>query len=421
MPFAQNHYPFECPNWQKENFPAGFVAEYIAQTRTWFYYTHAISTILFGKAPFENVVTTGTILALDGSKMSKSKNNYPDPWILFDKYGVDALRFYLMSSTLMKGEDVNFSEKLVQDVSSKIINRFDNVVAFYDLYRDQNLESDEYKGSANVLDQWIVNRLYQFVLDVKNGMEIYDLSLATKPYELFVEDLSTWYLRRSRDRIKDGDIEAKKTLYFVLKTTVQLFAPFMPFIAEDIWRRLKLEAESESVHLTNFFMNIPEYNVNLEIIKEMTEVREVVTLGLQARQKAGIPVRQPLSELRITNHELPKEYFEIIKDELNIKSVEMFEGEEQNVELDTHITEELRAEGQYRELVRAIQDIRKKNGLNPIDLVTLVISTNVEGQEFINKFKSEMMKTVSAKEIKVEENDGSEIKIGELTFKISII
>ncbi|MCX6754069.1 MAG: class I tRNA ligase family protein, partial [Candidatus Nomurabacteria bacterium] len=268
MPFAQDHYPFENPNWQKDNFPGGFVAEYIAQTRTWFYYTHVISTILFGKAPFENIVTTGTVLAEDGSKMAKSKMNFPDPWLLFNKYGVDALRFYLMSSTLMKGEDVNFSEKLVQEVSSKIISRFDNVVAFYELYRDRDIEGMESKGPSlrgltqgpsfgeNVLDQWIIARLYQFINEMKDGMEIYDLSLSTKPYELFIEDLSTWYLRRSRDRIKDGDKEAKSTLYFVLKTTAKLFAPFMPFIAEDVWKKLRLDGDSISIHLTDFVANI---------------------------------------------------------------------------------------------------------------------------------------------------------------------
>ena len=421
MPFAQDHYPFENPNWQKDNFPGGFVAEYIAQTRTWFYYTHVISTILFGKAPFENIVTTGTVLAEDGSKMAKSKMNFPDPWLLFNKYGVDALRFYLMSSTLMKGEDVNFSEKLVQEVSSKIISRFDNVVAFYELYRDRDVEGMEYKASTNILDQWIIARLYQFINEMKNGMDIYDLSLSTKPYELFIEDLSTWYLRRSRDRIKDGDKDAKSTLYFILKTTTKLFAPFMPFIAEDVWRKLRSDIDPISVHLTDFAENVDGNNINIEIIKEMNEVREVVTLGLQARQKAGIPVRQPLGQLIVTNYQLPKEYEEIVKDELNVKEIIIMSGEEKKVEINTHITEELREEGSYREFVRAIQDERKKKGLSPNDMIILVVSTNVNGQKLINKFKKEIVKTVSAKEIQIKENEGTEIKIGELIFKISLL
>lgn len=438
MPFAQDHFPFEHKDWQKENFPAGFVAEYIAQTRTWFYYTHTISTILFNHAPFENVVTTGTVLAEDGSKMSKSKNNYPDPWVLFDKYGVDALRFYLMSSTLMKGEDVNFSEKLVQEVSSKIINRFNNVVTFYELYRDISLETRTYKleSNSNVLDQWIISRLQQLILEVKNGMEIYDVSQATRPFDLFIDDLSTWYLRRSRERIKEGDEKAKLTLYFVLKNTIQLFAPFMPFLAEDIWQKLKLNSDVTSVHLTNFFLDIKAEKINTEILNEMQKVREVVTFGLQKRQKVGIPVRQPLSKMHIVSFVGVDKYLEIIKDELNVKEIYIMnqsnEGGEikemegrfyfsdKDVELDTSITPELKQEGQYRELVRAIQDIRKNNGLNPGDIVTLLVDTNTQGKELINKFETELLKAVSAKEIKIGEHSGTEVKIGEVEFKITI-
>ena len=428
MPFAQDHFPFENKNWQQNNFPSGFVAEYMAQTRTWFYYTHAISTILFGDAPFENVVTTGTVLAEDGSKMSKSKNNYLDPWVLFNKYGVDALRFYLMSSTLMKGEDVNFSEKLVQETASKIINRFDNVVSFYELYRDNNIGDEVNEVSTNVLDQWITARTLQFILEVKNGMEKYDLAEATKPFDLFIEDLSTWYLRRSRERLKEGNKDANNTLYFVIKATVQLFAPFMPFIAEEIWKKIKLPSDTISVHLTDFFLDIKIENINTKIIDEMKEVREVVTLGLQARQKAGIPVRQPLNKLTIAEYDFASseygmEYFSIIKEELNIKNLYSNKDLvlEQKVELDTHITEELKQEGNYRELIRAIQDMRKKKGLSPNDIVSLSIATSVDGQEIINKFKVELLKTVGAKDLSIKENDGEEIKIGDLTFIINLV
>jgi isoleucyl-tRNA synthetase len=422
MPFAQDHFPFENLNWQKNNFPAGFVAEYIAQTRTWFYYTHAISTILFGKAPFENVVTTGTVLAEDGSKMSKSKNNYPDPWVLFDKYGVDALRFYLISSTLMKGEDVNFSEKLVQEVSSKIINRFDNVVSFYELYRDKEVESSEQQVlSKNILDRWILARISQFVLDVKNGMESYDLAQATKPFDLFIEDLSTWYLRRSRDRLKEGDEEAKHTLYFVIKVTAQLFAPFMPFVAEEIWNKIRFPSDPISVHLTDFFLDIKIDNIDVKVIDEMKQAREIVSLGLKERQKAGIAVRQPLIGIKVRDYDLDKEYTKIIKDELNIKMIITDNFISEKIELNPDITPELKQEGQYRELLRAIQDMRKKNGLNPNDIINLLIETGVDGQELINTFdEKEFMKSIGAKDIFIKENDGQEIKIDEFVFKILI-
>ncbi|MCC6323341.1 class I tRNA ligase family protein [Candidatus Nomurabacteria bacterium] len=431
MPFAQDHYPFERPDWKETNFPGGFVAEYIAQTRTWFYYSHVISTILFGHAPFENVVTTGTVLAEDGSKMSKSKNNFPDPLILFDKYGVDALRFYLMSSPLMKGEDVNFSERTVQEIASKIVGRLENVLAFYELYRDKEVEGQMSDvSSPNVLDQWILARLNQLTEDVTKNMEVYDMALATRPFELFIEDLSTWYLRRSRERIKD-EMEsnpegkgtsngARATLYFVLKTTAQLLAPFTPFISESIWQKLKLDGDVESVHLAEW----PKGQVlgsSSEVLVEMQQVRDIVTLGLEARQKAGIKVRQPLGELRIKNYELREEYNEILKDELNVKNIKVDNTIENEVQLDTNITEDLKREGDYRELLRAVQDMRKKEGLMPSDIVTLTIATDTKGEELIKEYEADFKKTVGAKEIKIEQNDGVEIKIGELLFKVSII
>ena len=268
-------------------------------------------------------------------------------------------------------------------------------------------------------------------------MENYDLSLATKPFDSFIEDLSTWYLRRSRDRLKDNDIQSKETLYFVLKVTAQIFAPFMPFIAEDVWKKLRFESDPISVHLTDFFDGIDIEKIDMEVIKEMHEARELVTLGLQARQKAGIPVRQPLNKITITDEKLSDEYIEILKDELNIKNVEFISGEaksnnigspdvskeafrEQKVELDTYITEELKQEGNYRELVRAIQDMRKKMGLNPTDIVTLSVETSVEGQEIINKFKDELLKIVGAKSLQIKETDGEEVKISDLLFKVKI-
>ena len=422
MPFAQDHYPFERPNWQKENFPAGFVAEYIAQTRTWFYYSHIISTILFGQAPFQNIISTGTVLAEDGEKMSKSKNNFTDPWIMFNKVGVDPIRFYLMSSQVMRGEDLNFSDKAVQDVASKIVGRLDNVVAFYELYRDKNLEprTSNLEPSSNALDIWILARLSETINEVTLNMDAYDLALASRPFESFIEDLSTWYLRRSRDRIKDGDKEAKSTMYFVLKNLVKVMAPFTPFIAEDVWQRLKTEGDAESVHLAKW----PEGQVLVssdKVLVEMQQVRDVVTLGLEARQKMGIKVRQPLNSLKVVGSRLQDEYIEILKDELNIKNIEIVEGEALNVELDTNITLELKQEGDYRELLRAVQDLRKTEGLNPSDVVTLVIYTDENGKNIVEMFKNDFMKTAGLKEIKMEEFDGLEVKVGELVFKIKIL
>jgi len=417
MPFAQDHYPFENKDWQKNNFPAGFVAEYIAQTRTWFYYTHTVSTILFGSAPFKNVVTTGTLRAEDGEKMSKSKNNYPDPWSFIDKYGADALRIYLMSSTLMKGEDANFSEKAVQDIASKIIGRLFNVLTFYELYREKDLEIKNVSDSDDVLDQWILTRFHETLEEITKSMENYDMAEATRPIDLFIDDLSTWYLRRSRDRIKDGDKEAKQTLYYILKTLAIVIAPFAPFTAEDIWLKLKNENDVESVHLTKW---VEAEKTNTDVISKMEIVRNIVTLGLEARQKAGIKVRQPLNQLRIKNYELRTEYAELIKDELNVKEIKQDKSIENEVELDLEITPELKKEGDYRELARALQDMRKKIGLTPNDVVVLSIETNDEGKKLIEKFENEIKKTVLASKIEFKNTDGEEIKIGELVFKIKI-
>ena len=404
MPFAQDHYPFERPDWQKENFPAGFVAEYIAQTRTWFYYTHAVSTILFDAAPFKNVVTTGTLLAEDGQKMSKSKNNFPDPWVIFDKYGVDALRLYLMSSPLMKGEDANFSEKSVQDVASKIIGRLMNVLAFYELYRDLKIEKDAgHFKPENVLDIWILSRTSELVTLVTNGMNAYDMTESTRPFELFVDDLSTWYLRRSRDRVKDGDVDAKTTLYIVFRTVAKVLAPLAPFTAEEIWQKLKHGSDPESVHLAEWPL---PHSMDEVVIEQMKQVREVVTLGLQSRQKEGIPVRQPLAKATIVSFPGVEKYVLVIEEELNVENVQIIKQQNENgdiqaiegrIILDTVITADLKRKGDFRELIRAIQDLRKKEGLAPSDVITLTLPENTK--EIVSGFEDNLKKTVTAKDV----------------------
>lgn len=436
MPFAQDHYPFENKNWQKNNFPAGFVAEYIAQTRTWFYYTHVVSAILFGHTPFRNIVTTGTLRAEDGEKMSKSKQNYPDPWIFIDKYGVDALRIYLMSSTLMKGEDANFSEKAVQDIASKIIGRLFNVLAFYELYRDEKLEENETPKSKNVLDKWILSRSEQVLEEVTKGMENYDMAEATRPLDLFVDDLSTWYLRRSRERIKEGDKNAKQTLYYVLKNISKLIAPLAPFAAEDIWLKLRHDQDEESVHLAGWPRLTPWPLSELRrwvgegsVLKNMEQARKIVSLGLEARQKAKIPVRQPLAMLKfqVESKKLASEYLELIKDELNVKEVVEDKNIETEVLLDTKITPELKEEGNYRELLRALQDMRKEKGLTPSDVVRLTFATSDAGQKLVQKFETDMKKTVLVSKIDFKNTDGDpsassgqEIKIDDLVFGVRI-
>ena len=244
-----------------------------------------------------------------------------------------------------------------------------------------------------------------------------------------------FFRRRSRERLKDGDKEAKQTLYFVLKTLVKLLAPFTPFVTEYIWLKLRDEVDEESVHLTSWpqvesfklFGIIPLPNLPLSrgrsregILEYMKLVRQIVSLGLEARQKAGIKVRQPLSLIKVKNLFLNQEYLELIKDELNVKEIICDKHIETEIELDTKITEDLKKEGNYRELVRALQDMRKKLGLTPSDAVLMSVETDDVGKKLIQNFENDLKKTVLVSKIEFKANDGEEIKIEELKFKVKI-
>ncbi|MCE9517783.1 class I tRNA ligase family protein [Candidatus Nomurabacteria bacterium] len=414
MPFAQNHYPFENKDLA---YPADFICEAIDQTRGWFYTLHAIGVLMGKGKAYKNVICLGHILDGNGKKMSKSLGNIVDPEIMINKYGVDTLRLW-MYSVNQPGESKNFDEKTVALLHQQVFGLLYNVLAFYELYRDDESENSNPTVSSNVLDQWILTRLDELVVSSTTNLDNYKLLEPVRALRDFVDDLSTWYLRRSRDRIKNGDIYAKATLYFVLKTITKIMAPFAPFTAEDIWQKLKKQNDESSVHLSNW----PELNeINNNVINEMKTVRQIVTAGLEARQKAGIKVRQPLGKLKIKNYTLKGEYNEILKDELNVKDIVVDDSIENLLEIDTHITLELRTEGNYRELVRAIQDMRKKQGLSPNDVIVLEIQTGIEGQEIISLFKDELLKTVGAKEIKLVENQGQEVKIEELLFSVNIV
>ena len=436
MPFAQDHYPFDV---KKIAYPADFICEAIDQTRGWFYTLHAIGILAGRGKAYKNVICLGHLLDASGKKMSKSLGNVVDPWEMIEKYGVDTLRLW-MYSVNQPGESKNFDEKTVALLHGQVFNLLYNVLAFYELYRDKNLEKNHLtpwplsllrRGVGeryNVLDQWILARLNEFVKLSTENLDNYKLLEPVRGLRDFIEDLSTWYLRRSRERIKNGDKNAKQTLYFVLKNLVKLIAPFAPFTAENIWLRLKTDSDAESVHLTKWPPLTP-WPLSLirrgvgkrsYVINNMQMVRSAVTLGLEARQKAGIKVRQPLSKLEVKNLDLGKEYIELIKDELNVKEIVENKNIESEVVLDVNIGEELKQEGDYRELARALQDMRKKMGLTPSDVVRLSFETDDAGKELVQKFETDMKKTVLASEINFRENNGSEIKIGSLVFKVKI-
>ncbi len=327
----------------------------------------------------------------------------------------------MLGSQVVQAEELRLSEKDITQVASKVLGRLENVLSFYELYRDISLEETTTSLSTHVLDQWIIARLNQVIEQVTTGMESYELDKALRPLDLFVDDISTWYLRRSRDRIKDGDKEAKQTLYYVLKVTARVLAPFTPFIAEEIWQKLKTSSEAESVHLTEW----PEKSAyDQENIAQMILLRDVVTLGLEARQKANIKVRQPLGKIEIGAIPLAVPYVEILREELNMKEVEFtsyFEnGIAIGVKLDTTITPELKREGTMRELVRAIQDLRKTSGLSPDDRIQLTIETSYAGKSIVEDFKLDIMKTVGATEIVYGTVEASEIVVDDTAFKLAI-
>jgi isoleucyl-tRNA synthetase len=418
MPYAQVHYPFEHEaDFLKERFPAQFIAEGIDQTRGWFYSLIVLGTALFGKSPYEHVIVNGLVLAEDGRKMSKSLQNYPDPMDVADRVGVDAMRFYLLSSPVVRGEDLSFSEKDVLELQRKNIGRLHNVLAMYEMYATGE---ESHANSSHVLDRWILAQLQKLVNESTQGYTNYELDRATRPVTDFIDDLSVWYLRRSRDRLKGNDTadkaDALATLRYALRMLALVMAPVMPFYAEYLWQHVKEAGDPESVHLGSWPSEKPFDPV---VIGEMGLVREFVTLALEARTKANIKVRQPLGTLRLSI-EMAPEYAAIIADEVNVKKIVFDVSQTDRIVLDTALTPELLDEGAVRDLMRAVQDMRKTGGLEPADRITLTVSTSEEGQRVLGSFKDLIMKTVGAISLVYGHVEGQTVTAGEHTFTILI-
>ncbi|MBI4427003.1 MAG: isoleucine--tRNA ligase [Candidatus Magasanikbacteria bacterium] len=440
MPFAEFHYPFENKAVFEKRFPGQYIGEYIAQTRAWFYYMHVMATLLFDDISFENVVCTGTILNEKGEKLSKSKRNYTDPWVIIEQYGVDALRYYLMTSVAMQADDLYFNDREVRDVYNKVINMLWNVVEFYKMYAGESHKVTKSVKSENVLDKWIMARLGQLVREVTENLDKYDTVRAGRPIKDFIDDLSTWYLRRSRDRFKGDNAEDKQaalaTLHDVLYILSKVIAPFVPFMAERVYHvtwNMEHGTTRESVHLESWPTPADVTNDDVQLLQDMGKARKIVEMGLALRAEAGVRVRQPLSMLQVIGYKLQYELAKIVKEELNVKVVEnvgdievvenivVKEGGELKVALDTRLTNELKKEGLIREIIRAINQTRKEQKLTIQDRVTIIYETDDEILEQVfAEFGEEIKKAVLADELKEEKNDGAEADLDGHKIKLWI-
>lgn len=444
MPYAQEHYPFANEEHFEKSFPADFIAEGVDQTRAWFYYQHVLGTALKGSVAFKNVIVNGIVLAEDGKKMSKKLKNYPDPMDVVDKHGADALRLYLLSSPVVAAENLNFSERDLSEATRNAFRMLWNSYSFFMTYASVDRWSPQDTSNkiqaTNLLDRWILSELQMLIKDLDQSMEAYEMNKAARLFTPFIDNLSNWYIRRSRDRFwkseDDGDKEqAYQTLYDVLETLAKLMAPFTPFIAEEIYRGLTGE---ESVHLADW-PEVKEELINEKLNEEMKLVRDMVTMGLKLRTDDKKKVRQPLSELVINKH-LTEEAIGILKEEINVKKVTIkddvsslndtenqiwlkggvvtstltlkrsigrdgvIEGEKQNekivkndedflMALNGFVSSELALEGEMNEVNRAIQDGRKKAGFNVEDRIALGY---VGKEKVFEKFGDEIAKKVLA-------------------------
>jgi isoleucyl-tRNA synthetase len=392
--FAERHYPFEGDAKIEDFFPPDFIAEYTGQIRAWFYVLHVIGAALYKAPAFKNVVVEGVILGTDGRKMSKNLKNYPDPKELLSKYGGDGLRLYLLGSPVMHGEDIIISEEEYRNQLRGTLLILWNVYNFFVTYAGIDGWSAENKSkvvSTNVLDEWILALLSQLTSDVTSAFDGFDSVSAIGKINNFINDLSTWYLRRSRDRVgpaadnKEDKEAFYQTMYAVLTKLCVLMAPITPFVTEEIYRNLTGE---QSVHLADWPHGEPVAGGE-KLIEEMEQVRKIVEVGLSQRKEKQLKVRQPLSKFSIFNSQfsISDGLIQLIKDELNVKEVLLETGErELTGEFDTTITPELKAEGEARDIVRQIQEERKKLGTKMDEMVDVTIEKIPEGfEEYIKR------------------------------------
>ncbi|MDH4358896.1 MAG: isoleucine--tRNA ligase [Candidatus Berkelbacteria bacterium] len=421
MPFAEWHYPFENKEIFEKRFPGQFIGEYVAQTRTWFYYMHVLAVLLFDNIAYENVVSTGTILAEDGSKMSKSKGNFPDPEEVIENFGADSLRFYLMSSVVMRSDNLFFNARDLRDVFNKTTNILYNVLRFYEVYSGDNANgSKTATEELGLIDRWIFSRAENLVLKAGNYLEQYNTVDYCREIRVFIDDLSTWWVRRSRERMKQGgerEARALKTLSRTLKKLATVIAPVMPFAAEGIWQKVREGKDPISVHLY-LWAEADQNAVDSKIETDMEKARKICELGHSLRSSKGFRVRQPLSKIHFNyKFETDQDEFEqLILSELNVEKIatkgdltdaQLAKEGELEVSMDFAIDKRLEELGAVRDLSRGIQQLRKSKGLKQGQLVGASYYCSDELKEMVEKNKTKLMASAALRSLNFKKELGS--------------
>ncbi len=466
MPFAQFHYPAQNKEKFEHNFPGDFIAEYTGQIRAWFYVLHVMANALFDKPAFKNVLVTGVLAGTDGRKMSKSFGNYPDPKLTLEKYGGEALRLYFLGSTIMTGNDINFSEEelklQLREFSIPLWNIYKYFVTYANMhewvpkeeyaYNKRNVWNDEHPWNhipidspGNELDAWMLTILQNHIGEVTAFMDAYELPKAVKSLKVLLDEISRWYIRRSRERFAAGEDMALTVLYYVLIEFCKLAAPIAPFTTEEIYRNLVVAQFSDmpySVHLTDYpVVDVAFVDEYTRLIKEMEIVRQTAELGQMIRANNGLKVRQPLSRLEIelsTEHDLAGDLIvdwmkQIIADELNVKEVvevpqisastTVLTAENSKigikVGLETTLTTELEEEGLVREIVRQVQNLRKQMKLEMGEEIKFTYSAPAELTGIMQKYEQEIMEGISATQMDSGDTK-DQVKINEYNLGVSI-
>ncbi len=426
MPFAEDHYPFE--NKTTIAYPADYIVEGIDQTRGWFYTLLAVATLLGKKAPYRNVISLGLLLDKNAQKMSKSKGNAVSPWDMIQKYGADTVRWYFYTVN-PPGEPKKFDEADLGKVLRQFVLMMYNSYVFYKTYADKNSKFPPFAKASggkqirnskltNVLDRWILARLDETVAASTKALDAYDIGGAGKSIEDFVNDLSKWYIRRSRRRLQKPDDKkdyaaASATLGYCLAELAKLIAPFMPFFAESLYQSV-LPKGKLSVHLEDW----PEVNSKLKaqnskLLYDMKTVRDLSSVALAKRAELGIKVRQPLQSLKIKNLKLKinKDLLDILKDEINVKEIIFDAKLKDDFVLDTNITPELKEEGAVRELVRMVQGLRQDGGLTPKDRIVLMLEAGPEVKGAVQRNKNVIMREINASDIVLKRSEKFDIEL----------